>query len=101
MGSHCDVFCIVMYMSCDIHNLYPGVTFSLRGNDSIPTDGSARVLITDINPNGYNDEDALICRSEMNGFTTTSTIYNWYLHPTQMSTDKTDKVGPVCVSKQC
>ena len=36
---------------------FSGVTFSLKG-DSIPTDGSGRVRITDI---GYNDETALIC----------------------------------------
>ena len=65
------------------------MTFSLRGN-SIPTDGSGRVLITDINPNGDNIEDALICRSERNNFT--STASNWYLHPTEMSTDESDRI---------
>ena len=38
-----------------------GVTFYLRG-DSITTDGSGHVNITDI---GYTDETALICHSEM------------------------------------
>ena len=43
-----------------------GVTLSLRGN-SIPTDGSGRIVITDINPDGDNEEDALICQSECIG----------------------------------
>ena len=60
------------------------MTFSLRG-DSIPTDGSGRVLITDINPTGDNDENALICRSEIDTFTTVGG--NWFLHPTEMSTN--------------
>ena len=66
------------------------MTFSLRGIDSIPTDGSGRVLITDINPTVDNDEDALICRSERNNFTTTTG--NWYLDPTERSTDDGDRV---------
>ena len=72
----------------DIATLYIGVTFSLRGDDSIPTDGSGRVLITDINPNGDNDEDALICRSEID-----TAFGNWYLHPTEMSTDEGDRIN--------
>ena len=60
------------------------MTFSLTGYDSIPTDGSGHVLITDINPNGDNDEDALICRSEIDTFT--SEFGNWFLNPTEMST---------------
>ena len=66
------------------------MTFSLRGNDSIPTDGSGRVLITDINSSGDNNEDALICRSEIDTFT--SEFGNWYLHPTEMSTDEGDRI---------
>ena len=65
------------------------MTFSLTGYTSIPTDGSGRVLITDINPNEDNDEDALICRSEIDTFT--STFGNWFLHPTEMSTDEADR----------
>ena len=60
------------------------MTFSLRGI-SIPTDGSGRVLITDINPNGDNNEDALICRSEIDTFD--SPFGNWFLNPTESSTD--------------
>ena len=63
------------------------MTFSLNGN-SIPTDGSGRVNITDINPNGDNNEDALICRSGK----ATSSNGNWYLHPTEMSTDDGDRI---------
>ena len=68
------------------------MTFTLRGN-SIPTDGSGRVNVTDINPNGDNSEDALICRSEG----VISTIGDWFLHPTEMSTDVNDRV---CVNKK-
>ena len=68
------------------------MTFSLRGN-SIPTDGSGHVLITDINPNGDNDEDALICSSEIDTFTSTvNTGGNWYLNPTERSTDDGDRI---------
>ena len=69
---------------------FPGVTFSLKGN-SIPTNGS-RVLITDINPNGVNNEDALICRSEstISGLSGTG---DWYLHPTRASTNPDDRIA--------
>ena len=64
-----------------------GVTLSLRGN-SIPTDGSGRIVITDINPYGdpYNYEDALICWSELYNI---SSGGNWFLHPTQQTTQQT------------
>ena len=71
--------------------LATGVTFSLRGNDSIPTDGSGRVLITDINPDGDNDEDALICRSGKPLYG--DGVGNWYLHPTEMSTNDGDRIA--------
>ena len=71
------------------------MTFSLTGNDSIPTDGSGRVLITDINPNGDNNENALICRSEMNIFSGG----DWFLHPTEMSSDNDDRIDTFRVSK--
>ena len=63
------------------------MTLSLRG-DSIPTDGSGRIVITDINPDGDNQEDALICHSEL----PLSVSGNWYLHPTQQTTDNDDSV---------
>ena len=61
------------------------MTFSLRG-DSIPTDGSGLVNITDI---GDTNGNALICRS---GIPTTAGG-EWYLHPTQMSTNDGDRIG--------
>ena len=64
-----------------------GVTLSLRG-DPIPTDGSGRIVITDINPHGVNVEDALVCQSEM----PTSATGDWYLHHTQLTTDDSDRV---------
>ena len=71
------------------------MTFSLRG-DSISTDGSARVLITDINPNGDNNEDALICTSEID--TSGSAVQtDWFLHPTQMSISMADRISHVCL----
>ena len=55
---------------------------------------TGRVLITDINPDGdndgKNDADALICRSEIDTFT--STAGNWFLNPTEMSTDEDDRI---------
>ena len=64
-----------------------GVTFSLR-NASIPSNGSGSVIITDINPSGHNNEDALICRSEV----PISDGGDWYLHPTEMSIDNNDRI---------
>ena len=75
--------------------LFSGVTFSLIGYDSIPTDGSGRIVITDINPNEDNDVDALICRSER----VTSERGNWYLNSNQQSTDADDRIDPSHVSK--
>ena len=69
------------------------MTFSLGGNDSIPNDGSGHVLITDINDN---DEDALICHSEI----PTTELGDWFLHPTQMSTDKSDRIAQVYTCMQ-
>ena len=60
-----------------------GVILHLRGGP-IPTDGSGRIVITDINPDGDNDEDALICHSQLVGL---SDVGNWFLHPTQQTTD--------------
>ena len=68
---------------------FSAVTFSLRG-DSIPTNGS-RVLITDINPDGGNNKDALICRSEKT-VSRISGVGDWYLHPTRISTNPGDRI---------
>ena len=71
------------------------MTFSLTGYDSIPTDGSGRVVITDINHNGSSDMDALICRSEI----VISQGGNWYLNSNQESTEAGDRIDPLRVSK--
>ena len=63
------------------------MSLSVRG-DSIPTDGSGRVRVTDIR---NNDETALICRSGI----PISGGGNWYLHPTEMSTDDGDPNNPI------
>ena len=68
------------------------MTFSLTGYDSIPTDGSGRVVITNIS---RNDVDALICRSE----SVTSQAGNWYLNSNQPSTEDGDRIDPTRVSK--
>ena len=61
------------------------MTFSLSHN-SIPTDGSGRVRVTDI---GDTNGNALICHSGI----PISSNGNWYLHPTEMSTDDGDRIG--------
>ena len=61
------------------------MTFSLNGN-SIPTDGSGHVRVTTI---GDTNGNALICRSGK----AIPGGGNWYLHPTQMSTDDGDRIG--------
>ena len=69
--------------------MFVGLTLSLSGN-SIPTDGSGRIVITDINPGDPdNNEEALICQSEL---AFSGTAGDWLLHPTQETTDKRDKI---------
>ena len=63
-----------------------GVTLSLRG-DSIPNDGSGRIVITDINPTGDNNEGALLCLSEV------FVDGDWFLHPTQQTTDIYNRIA--------
>ena len=57
----------------------------LKG-DPIATDGSGRIVITDINPDGDNVEDTLLCQSEL---LTLNARGNWFLHPTQQTTQLT------------
>ena len=64
------------------------MTLSLRGYSSITTDGSGRIVITDINPDGDNNEDALLCQSEL----PVSVNGDWFLHPTQQTTDFNDRL---------
>ena len=72
--------------------------FYLR-NVSIPTDGSGRLLITDIRfRNGQSstsDEDALICRSSSNvaELRTNKIFTDWYLDKEQVDTTKTSVIG--------
>ena len=66
--------------------LCPGLTLHLTGYDSIPTDGSGRILITDI---GLVDAGALLCQSDVE---TAPGNANWYLHPTQLSTAEGDGI---------
>ena len=61
------------------------MTFSLNGN-SIPTDGSGRVRVTDI---GDTNGNALNCHSGI----PISSSGDWYLHPTEMTTDDGDRIG--------
>ena len=74
--------------------LTSGLTLHLRGN-SFPTDGSGRILITDI---PFNDDDslntaddagALICESDIR---VPAGNANWYLHPTLLSTEEDDRI---------
>ena len=67
------------------------MTLSLRG-DSITTDGSGRIVITDINPDGdpNNNEEALICHSELPLGTGDN---EWFLHPTQQTTDRSIRIN--------
>ena len=71
-----------------------GVEFFLRGR-SIPTDGSGRLLITDISlHNGHtsiSDEEALNCRSSRNvgELLSSSTFDFWYLDPEVKTTTNT------------
>ena len=75
-------------------NVVSGVEFYLR-NASIPTDGSGRLLITDIRlRNGQintSDEDALICRSSGNVAEVRSRhrFNDWYLDPELVETNTT------------
>ena len=71
------------------NEIFVGVTLNLRG-DPIPTDGSGRIVITDINPDGNPDnlEDALICQSELS----LNSGGNWFLHPTQQTTDASFRI---------
>ena len=64
----------------------PGLTLHLNGYDSIPTDGSGRILITDI---GLVDAGALLCQSDVAPYSGNG---DWYLHPTQLSIAEDDRI---------
>ena len=68
-----------------------GVILHLRGSP-ITTDGSGRIVITDINPDGDNNEDALLCQSELTFDGIGLGLSNggdWFLHPSQQTTQDT------------
>ena len=71
----------------------PGLTLHLNGYISIPTDGSGRILITDIglddDSTNADDAGALLCQSDV---TTDAGNGNWYLHPTQQSIAGGDRI---------
>ena len=78
-------FLFCMHEQCVFGPLL-GLQFRLSGYDDIATDGSGRILITDI---GLVDADSLLCVSDVapdggNG--------DWYLHPTQLSTEEDDRI---------
>ena len=63
------------------------MTLRLNGDDSIPTDGSGRILITNI---GVNSSRALTCDSDrtiLSGDTA-----NWYLNAVSQSTASEDRI---------
>ena len=55
------------------------------GYTNIPTDGTGRILITDI---GEGNSAALICVTDVPG----ASGSDWYLHPTSSSTDSADRI---------
>ena len=69
---------------------YLGATLTLRG-DSIPT--NSNILITNINPTTHENPtntEALLCLSELPQ--NNVMIGDWYLHPTQQSTEEEDRI---------
>ena len=62
------------------------MTFSLRGDDSIATDGSGRVLLTAI---GFSRDSSLICESDQASNKATS---DWYINPVSQSTALEDRI---------
>ena len=71
----------------------PGLTLHLNGYDSIPTDGSGHIFITDIglddDSTSADDAGALLCQSDV---TPNGGNGDWYLHPTQLSTAEGDRI---------
>lgn len=62
------------------------MTLSLRGDNSIPTDGSGRILLTNI---GFNDNNSLYCVSDRTSNKATS---DWYINPVSQSTALEDRI---------
>ena len=62
------------------------LTLSLNGYDSIPIDGSGRILITDI---GAANDEALICDSDQ---TTSTFTADWYINAVSQSIASQDRI---------
>lgn len=58
---------------------------SLEGYDSIPTDGSGRILYSDIGPF---DTNSLICRTDVKH----TSDSNWYYNAESLSTAEEDRI---------
>ena len=69
--------------------LFSGVLTLTLSGASLPTDGSGRILITDINPSRVNNADALTCHT---GIGADRTDGNFFLHPTSQSTNDADSI---------
>ena len=65
------------------------LSVNVSGYDSIPTDGSGRILITDI---GDSNESALICTCHSDVTENVGTS-DWYLHPTQLRISESDVIS--------
>ena len=59
------------------------LSFTLVGYTNIPTDGSGRILITDIGFDNQHDDQALICMTN----TPYTTGSDYYLHPSMQTTN--------------
>ena len=64
------------------------LNFSLVGYTNIPTDGSGRILITDIGFNNQPVDQALICQTD----TPNTIASNYYLHPSMQITSGSDVI---------
>ena len=75
-----NLYCIIL----------PGVTVTLAGEDVAANNS---ILITDVNPTNSEDANqALICLSELTAEETLFENGDWYLHPTQQSTEDGDRI---------
>ena len=64
------------------------LSFNLVGYTNIPTDGSGRILITDIGFSNQPDNQALICTTN----TPNPGNGEYYLHPSMLTTSDSDRI---------
>ena len=64
------------------------MNFSLVGYTNIPTDGSGRILITDIAASNEPNQEALICLTDV----PTPNGSNFYIHPTVQTTSESGRI---------